>query len=598
MDFTGSDLASCDRIVWMHRHFPTTDLKAVEFWALGITDGAPSTATLAYKTTTWTTVAMDDAMTLDGVNEYLVQGLSLHGKLFLAYNSAVDRLHVWDGTSLRRTGLAEPAAPTGANTGAGTFAGTRYYRVRYTAQASGVTVRRSEPSDVLTFVPSGSGSAARITKPATISEGETHWELEASVDNANFYRIATTVVGTTTADDDQDFDTGYAQDFTLSEDIGDYALVPSGRYLAVDGDRLLIGGSFETAALASRVMWTPVYGADGVGNDERLETDTDPFVDLDNYDGGPLTGLSNNVNGYNYGFKQSHVYQLARTGVRTRAYESIPLTKQRGAIPGSIVEGFNATGTPTLFCLDPDVGPCLIATEDGVVPCGRDLINTWETVNLDATKVVSRAVYFPEQKQVQWWVATGSANVPDLRLVLQTNEMRMTADGARRGWAVWNGPSAAALAVVMFSSNIDDDTDRSNDLVPYIALEGAGLVWRTNTTDADNGTAYAARIVSKPFVLGSLMHQFEVRGCTFMTKAATGVTVDVTVIGNFGLFELEAAGISLTPSGTEERVILQLDDLGLAELNAMQVEFEDAATPTGRWQLEQAFFKVVPGQRL
>src|SRR3990167_2869256 len=220
-----TDISTQDRVTFLYRHLPSDDETLAELWAYAVT-GSTSSA-LNRKTTSWSTVTIDDAASLAGFSQFRWQGASLHGKLFLAYDSTVDRLHVWDGTSLRRAGLAEPAAPTGADTGSGSFSGTRYYRVRYTEQVSGVTVRRSEPSDSLTFSPSGSGTGVVVTKPAAISEGETHWELEASFDDTNFYVIATTLVETTTVTDSTAYTTGYADTFTLSEDVGDYALIPS-----------------------------------------------------------------------------------------------------------------------------------------------------------------------------------------------------------------------------------------------------------------------------------------------------------------------------------------------------------------------------------
>jgi hypothetical protein len=44
---------------------------------------------------------------------YRWQAVSVHGKLFFAYKSDQDRLHVWDGTSMRRVGLKKTTtAPT------------------------------------------------------------------------------------------------------------------------------------------------------------------------------------------------------------------------------------------------------------------------------------------------------------------------------------------------------------------------------------------------------------------------------------------------------------------------------------------------------
>jgi hypothetical protein len=173
-----------DRVTFTYRHLPSSNETASELWLLGVT--GTSTATLAKKTTSWSTITISDTATLTGFSQYRWQAVSLHGKLFLAYDSNVNRSHVFDPaistTALRRVGLDAPAAaPTAADGGAGAINVVRYYRVRYTVQVSGTTVLRSEPSAVLTHDPTNTDGVT-VTKPAAISEGETHWELEASTD--------------------------------------------------------------------------------------------------------------------------------------------------------------------------------------------------------------------------------------------------------------------------------------------------------------------------------------------------------------------------------------------------------------------------------
>ena len=202
IDLTGSGLESHSRVTWMHRHLPTTDETEAEFWALGVTNAA--SYALARKDTAWSNPTFDDAPLLNNGGEYKFQAVTLHGKMFLAYRSAVDRLHVWDGTTLRRAGLAGPtAAPTAANSGSGSFATTRYYRVRWVYMSGSTVLRRSEPSDSVSITPSGTGAGILVTRPATTgSDGdETHWEVEASTDNANFYALSSAILATTTYTD-------------------------------------------------------------------------------------------------------------------------------------------------------------------------------------------------------------------------------------------------------------------------------------------------------------------------------------------------------------------------------------------------------------
>jgi len=575
-------------VTFLHRHTPTVDETAAELWALWVNGTTPA---MHYKDTSWQAVTFIDAIDATLSQGYRVKAQSLHGKLFLAYKSAVDRLHVRDvgASNVRRSGLNTPAAPSVANTGVGTFSGTRYYRVRYTVQSGGVTLRRSEPSDATTFSPSGAGSAARVTKPATISESETHWELEASLDNANFYVIATTVVATTTADDTTSFTAGYAQTFELSEDIGDYTTLHSAKFLTADDDRLLLGGSWEDPALSSRVAWTPVLGDPGSGNDERSPLDTDNFIDLDSQEGGELTGLSRTVNGYIFALKRSAIYQLVRSGTRARAYQAYALSKQIGALPGSIVEGVDQLGRPCLYFVDQSLGPCR-AGEGGIQVCSRDVITTWRTINPDAI-VITRGVFYPIKRQVIWWIATGDDLFPtSIRMVLQTNLTRPTeSDGIRRGWAKWTSVSIQTTSATMFAENIDDNVARSNVLKPFFG-DTLGRIFICDTGTTDGGSAFSARIVTAPLVLAKLLNRFGIMSGVLMAAASAGVSILVKAVRDFGL-ETKSTTVSLSPAGSEVVIIEPIDNLSTAENRVVQIEFADQVTPSGDWHLHQFAFK-------
>ena len=102
IDVSGSGLVGHAAVTFLHRHLPTTDETAAELFALGVTF-APASCTLVRKTSAWSAIAPDDAITATGVYPFQVQALSFHGKCFIAYKSGQDRLHVWDGTDLRRT---------------------------------------------------------------------------------------------------------------------------------------------------------------------------------------------------------------------------------------------------------------------------------------------------------------------------------------------------------------------------------------------------------------------------------------------------------------------------------------------------------------
>lgn len=594
IDLSGSPFATCDKIVWGHRHLPTRNPSDAQLWLLGLTGAV---ATLGYKDTTWHTVTMADALTVDGASEYQVRGVTLHGKLFLAYNSAVDYLHVWDGTSLRRVGLIQPsAAPTGAETGTGTFSTARYYRTRETVQASGVTVLRSEPSETVTVTPTGTASGVVVTKPATTNANATHWEAEASLDNSNFYVIATVAIGTTTTTDTTAAATGYSA-FELSEDIGDYEVPHSARILIADEDRLVMMGSFEDEALDSVVKWTPVFNATGVGNDERVTLDPVSLVNLDGSEGGSITDAGRWAAGEMVVGKESHVYKGIRTGNRQRAYDFFNESKEIGVIYGSMVEGVDESGSAALYFLEPSVGPYRFSMRTGLQYCGRDISTTWDGANLDAA-VIARGLFFRKKKQIRWVVATGDSETPDFGIWIQTNAMRTTEGGeARRGFSVHSGPSCGALTMFLFSDNIDDDTDRSRRLVPFVGLEGNGLVLQMESGDDDNGTEYAARLTTKPYAPTNLLTQFEVKGAMLVAKAVEDSRLVLSAIPNGGTSTTQIAeAIDCTPDGDETFVVRQKDDLEIAELTTVQIDVADVATPGTRWELARVSLTWTHGQ--
>lgn len=601
-----------DAVTMLSRHYPTTDEGDVELWAIAQdldTDAEPDFSLCYRDNTDWTEVDTIDDPDLSLPNGQSPTTQTLHGKLFFAIQSDpdIDRLHVWDGVDYRRAGLAAPAAaPTVTNTGSGAYIGTRYFRTRFIATPNSMTAtpvyRRSEPSPVTTFTPSLTGLSARIAEPAAINEGETYWEVEASLDNYVFYRIATKAVGSATYDDSTNYNVGYAAAGVLSADIGDYTLLPSAKFISVDNDRLLFAGSTVDETQGSRVGWTPVGLAPGVGNDERMELDTDPFLDLDGFEGGDVTALSANITGYNYAFKLSHIYKLVRTGNRQQAYEAIPLTKAVGAFPGSLVEAVDQAGQPTLYFLDPATGPRRIG-RDGLEWCGRDIQTFWGRVNRNAY-VPATGVYYNAKKQIHWWVAVDGSNYPNAKLVLHTSEMRITDEGARRGYATVpvGDRIASALCSVMFSDNVDTSAARNQSFKPLSGGtdDADEFVQMGDSGTDDNGTTYRGRVQTAPFQIAGLMNQSEIMAAALLAEASddTDSSIYVRAVRDFGI-ETLTVDTTLEPVSTEAYVIKQLDDLSFAELYVVQLEMGDLdedEAPMDSWALNGLMLKTAAGE--
>jgi hypothetical protein len=584
VDISGSLLDSQTETVHLSEWFPTNDAQESYVWAMTAVPGV--SVKIAYRdlTGTWNPVTPRDAVSPLSPMIFNVIAQPFNAKDFFAYQSPVDLLHVWDGSTLRRVGLPAPPPVTAVNYGMPTppMTLTRYYRVRIIRKVGTQIVLRSEPSTVLTFVPSGSQDSAQLTMPTPPDGSETHWEIEASFDNANFYRVQTQALNVLTyIDGVQDTET-YSAEGPLSEAVGAYLLFPSGKFLLIDGDRLIVAGHWTNPDLQSRVMWSPSSNDPGVGNDERLPIVTTgglpiaSFKDLNNYDGGGLTGMSRTVNGTFYVFKWSAIYQMTRTNDVTNAYTVIQLSSNagpRGAIEGSIVPGTDEYGQPCIYFLDPFLGPSRIGN------MGMERIEgqrtTWKSVNTTADLVTARSVYYPDKQQIIWWVAYQGSNTPTLCLKLQTTELQDQSGFAGRGWSQADGLIAKATAVSQVTEVVSLNGNPQMSRRPYIGLSTPLFLQRCDTGDTDSGANYTAEILTRPYIVAGIMNQWEVMAGALLADINANASVQVQVIRDYGVETKAPIVTALAPVGGETQVIRQFDDLNMAEAYAIQFRFSD-----------------------
>lgn len=559
--------------VHISQRFPNDDdVRSPEYWVITATPG--TSASVARGTFgNFTAVSPVDALITTVPAIYDINAQSLGDNYFISYLSSQDRMHLWDGISLRRAGLAQPAAaPTAADQGSGSYAAVaRFYRIRYTRQVGGATVVRSEPSASVSFTPSGSGVSARVTRPALIGESETHWELEASTDDTLFYRIATTVSGTSTYDDSA-VTTTYA-DNTLSEDIGDYALLPSAKYVVSDDDRLILAGHWTDPDLKSRVSWTPVRKDPGVGNHERLPTDLDNFAEVE----GAVTGAVMASFGVGYVFTWHTIHSLHRTGDVTRAYDVIAVTHEHGAIPGSMVASSDYAGNPTVYFLDPAHGPSSVGP--GGVKHIRGLRQTWERVNTNAVNIVARVLHYHHKDQIHWWVAADGRDTPFLKLVLQLDQFSDiqgdVGGTSRRGWSLATGRIAQALSVAVLTEPVTIGTSTFLREAPFVGLSQPDFVQRCDTGDTDAGQTYTPLIRTRPYIVAGLLDRWGVMAGTLLATANATKSVTVRAVKDFGR-ETLSRSTSLAATGSETFVTKDLDSFSISDARTIQFEFTDA----------------------
>jgi hypothetical protein len=625
-------LSSHDNVWWLFRHLPTDDDRDSELWALGTS--ADNTYALYRKTTAWSAVTLGDDWNI-GTDDYPTSrwsAVSLHGKLFFTYpaddskdpGTDLNRIFVWDGSAVRRVGLDAPTFDIEANAivGNGTYVGKqtgkRYYRIRYTKMSGSTVLLRSEPCDEVVEVDQASFESNGIiiisvsdAQAEAADVGATHIELEGSRDNANWYTISSTAVsslsGIADSLEDSHYRTAsYADDFELSADVGDYTIPPAAKILLADEDRLIMIGHWTDANEQARVRWTPVGNADGVGNDERLELDTDPYLDLDTFYSGELAGAVKCF-GDILVFFSKRVYRLRRTGIRSRAYEIVE-EKNFGAVPESIVVGTDSAGNECVYFFDPMQGPCRY-TEFNVMPCGADVRRTWKAINLDAA-LPCVAYYYPRTRQVHFNFAitedadntvTGPATeteIPYVGLVLHTQNTVDASNGIRGGWAKWDGKRVRTTAATLYASNIDDNVARSRTLVPFIGIEeanlsGVGQIQRTDTGTDDDGLVYFSNVLTKAFAPGNWIRNFGIMAGVLVLRPISGAEVIVQALRDFGLETLFSQAVSSSPSlGSETQVIEPLDDLKVSGAKAVQFNFTDNAPNYTRWELTAFAAKV------
>jgi hypothetical protein len=348
-----TDAGVTGTVEWVGKHISNAGVE--ELWLASNNAG---TANLARRVAgTWTQVTFSDTPNVSNLR-YMC-GASLNGLFALMYDSNVNRAHVWDSSVLRRMGIGKPTAPTVADTGAGAYgANARRYRVQFLVMNGSDIIAASELSDATnTFTPSGSGTAARVTKPTT-PDSATHWRVYAiagSTDTYDSYQVISSniAVGTTTYDDST-APASYSGENPA--ELGQYIPPPSARYVVSDGTRFLFANAWETSGSSgetdpkyNRVWFTPRIGATDIGDSERIPNTATQFNKYDIGDAGPITGLSEPLEGRIYVMKENSISVLSPTGVLEDPYAYRHLAHNGCVDQRCLIMAENGEGVPCLF---------------------------------------------------------------------------------------------------------------------------------------------------------------------------------------------------------------------------------------------------------
>lgn len=464
----------------------------------------------------WTTPTLKDAIASHPQD---VIGISFNGKFFLFYDSAVDRSHVWDGATVRRTGLAAPAAPTVADQGGGATypAVLRHYLVRDIAMSGSTIVRRSEATASVSFTPSGGGDAARVTKGASAGEGETHWELYGSDDGNLFFLIATTPIGTTFYDDSADphqYSGGNANPL-----VGANIPPVSAKYGLVDGNRLLIAGSWESTSFTSRVWFTPRLGSSDAGDDERIPdtVDQENFVDFDEKDGSEITALGGPFEGMPIVFKYRHIWAMRPTGSPEAPYRPMIISKLVGAVRQQlVVMAEDQHGNPAIYFWS-HVGPYRFGL-GGLQFCGDDILDLVERHNLDASN--SGFVFaHTDLNQLWFYLALDGEDHPRSQVAVfdYTKGFPDENNRIRGGWTIFEDRIADARCGVMFSRTLGASMSRV--LAPYLGSNDVATLLRGDAGELDVDEPYSAFVTLPEQHLAGANAQCTVDGAILLGSA-------------------------------------------------------------------------------
>lgn len=588
------------KAVAMFRHVPSDDQTAAEFWAMDETG-----VLHRYSGGAWSTPTMMDACTASPQEAVFC---SFNGKLYIAYKSAHNRLHVWDPTvaQVRRVGFDLPATLAAPVLAAGAIvADTRKYRVAWTRQEGGVTIRRSNlgvASAAVVYV----NQQGTFARPAVPNETETHWELWGASTSSVFgdYRlVATSTIATLTA-----VDNGNTLPAQVSPNDGANTPPPSAKYLVCDSGRVIMGGCWEVAANAenamapktNRLWWTSILGASNIGDDERISnTGTiNSYADLSESVTGisyPMQIVQASANSlergsfYVFGYStQTKFISTGNTG-DSGPYLQFLIAGGQGCIHHkSICLAQNANGSPSIMWAA--TSGIFRITTNGQEFCGEDNIDLWDDVNLDAT-IPCHMMFYPDRHQVWVYFASGTSSYPDRRLVFDTQLGRITSDsGVRQGWALHEGESTKAYCSCLFSRTLGASVSRR--LVPHIGYSGSAVtqeIWQCNTSDlTDGGVAFQGYLDSRSYAPWGLGRKGGfIEDAILVADTGAGVQVHMTVYRSEGV-ETETFHADLSAhsdSEAETLVFPKFDGSHLADSFSFRCRVGDLTATEATWNL-------------
>ena len=506
-------------------------------WAWSSNGSASPTTVNVFFSGSWTSYSLSD--TVAAVNS--PHAVAYNGKRFWAYNSDVNRLHVYEsGASLRRVGVDQPSAPTVANTGAGAYAATiRYYKVQMRVITNSVTQASSELSASQSFTPSGAGTAARVTKPTTV-DSATHWVVYASPDNITFRDISGNIaVGTTTYDDSA---TPSAYTGTVAPEVGLFVPPPSCKYLATDGTRLLMAGAWETSATSSqttpkanRVWFTRPLGATDQGDDESITSTSARryWIDINDPNAAEITALQV-IGGMTYVFFSEALWRLVPTGLEDTPYRAEQVSATIGAESQyATCVGSSTSGEDVIYFFSLRTGLYRVGANSGVEWLGRDVVPRTPSSYASSVRLA-----FDRNRRDLWVIVTAGITGT---YQIAVDYLRMV-DGEIHG---------GGRKFVSANASVDIQCAASYAGVFYVGggTSSDSLYYLSNTNETDDGTAVTASVTGPTWGDGLSRMSVEEPTVQVGHVSGGGMALTTTYTDPYALSGISASTVSTTWTG-------------------------------------------------
>jgi hypothetical protein len=253
-------------------------------------------------------------------------------------------------------------------------------------------------------------------------------------------------------------------------------------------------------------------------------------------------------------------------------------------------------GSPAIYFMS-HRGPYRLGA-GGLQYIGTDVEDVWDTFNAGAANTTCFTVHHAAKHQVWFFLATGSADNTNVRLVFDTRLGRtVSGDAVRKGWAKHDGNGATAYCGSLFANTVG--ATMSRDLKPYIGRTGAaGLIWKCDSSATDDsGTTFQAYVQSKEYAPAGLGRNVLLREPSLIAKVASGVTITVTGRQDFGLRSDATGTCLLTASGSETHVQKKAEGFQSANLGSIAYRIGDASAVSNQWTLDALFAPFEAGAR-